>query len=223
MYSPDEEEHEHPKEHESGQPVEEIELPPAFLETAEDAGPTPEAGTSPTTAIELESGAATQEGVIEEPKTPKQRLFAFLKNFRERLEWRKQNPGGTLTAKSRITQDRTRIIAAIAGASILAIVIFLVTFTRPATIHKVRDQRAHPNLGRPENSETTDGRSGVPLRSAAGVKPEDRDGRLSDQDILNTSAQSPDPGWHRSCLCATPAMSETPFRHSLFRQPTRQS
>ena len=192
MYSPDEErEHEHPKEHESGQPVEEIELPATFLETVEDAGPPPEPGTNPKVAIEPDSAAPAEEAVVEDPKTPKERLFAFLKNFRERLEGRNQNSGRTLTPKFRITQDRTRITMAIAGASILAIVIFLVTFTRPATIHKVKDQRAHPNLGRPVNSETGDGRSGVPLRSAAGVKPEDRDGRISDQDILNTTKLKP--------------------------------
>jgi hypothetical protein len=196
MYSPDQErehqnEHEDQKEHESAQPVEEIELPAAFLKTGEDAGPPPEAASSPTTAIEPDSGAAAQAAAIEEPKSPKERLLAFVKQFRERLEGRKQDHGGTLTAKSRITQDRTRITVAIAGASILAILIFLVTFTRPATIHKVKEERAHPNLGRPENSETADGRSGVPLRSAAGVKPEDRDGRLSDQDILNTSKLKP--------------------------------
>jgi hypothetical protein len=215
MYSPDEErEHDHPKELESGQPVEEIELPAAFLETVEDGGPPPEAGTNPKVPIEPDSAAPAKEAVVEDPKTPKERLLAFLKNFRERLEGHKQNPGRTLTPKSRITQDRTRITMAIAGASILAIVIFLVTFTRPATIHKVKDQRAHPNLGRPVNSETADGRSGVPLRSAAGVKPEDRDGRISDQDILNTTKLKPRS--HRSPAASHPddkdyAVNKIPF------------
>jgi hypothetical protein len=53
-------------------------------------------------------------------------------------------------------QDRSKVTLAIAGASILAMVLFLVTFTRPSVPHKPKDQRAHPNLERPESNQTDD-------------------------------------------------------------------
>ena len=194
MYPDDEEELEHkdqnPKDPEATQRADEIGLPASFLETAEETSPSRQPATD-LPAAKSDALAPSEKPVSNAPNTPRERLFAFLKRFRERLERREQNPAGTLTSKSRITQDRAKVTMAIAGAAILAIVIFLVTFTRPATLHKPKDQRAHPNLGRPENSDTNDGRSVVPLRSAAGVKPEDRDGRISDQDILNTSKLKP--------------------------------
>ena len=167
----------------------EVDLPPSFFESADDVDQP--AGGETSTAPSGGTTPVGEEPSIELPKTPRDRLLAFVKNFRERLQGKPQNPGETLTSKSRIAQDRTKVTLAIAGACIVAIVIFLVTFTRPATPHRTQEQRAHPNLGRPENSEINEGRSGVPLRSAASVKPEDRDGRISDQDILNTSKFKP--------------------------------
>lgn len=191
MYPGDKEElsqdHHNQQDPETAQPIHDVDLPASFFETAEETSPSYQPSADHPAARNSDEMAPSEEPVSESPKTPRDRLFAFLKRFRERLEGRKQNPVATLTSKSRITQDRTKVTMAIAGASILAIVIFLATFTRPATVHKPSDQRTHPNLGRPENSNTNDGRSVVPLRSAAGVKPEDRDGRISDQDILNTT------------------------------------
>lgn len=192
MYDPDEaHEHERQNEHEPGQGIDEIDLPASFLETAEDPLLSPEASASHPPPTGVPAAAAAEEEVSEDPKTPRDRLPALIKKFRERLDGKKQNPSGSLAAKSRMTQDRTRMTMMIAGGCIVAIVIFLMTFTRPATIHRVKDARSHPNLGRPENSGNDDGRSGVPLRSAAGVKPEDSDGKISDKDILNTSKLKP--------------------------------
>jgi hypothetical protein len=184
------EDHENQREAEAAQPVHDVALPPSFLETAEETSPSYQLGAdhpAATQSDDMSPSAAPVSG----PKTPRDRLFVFFKNLRERFAGRKQNPAGTLTSKSRITQDRTKVTIAIVGASILAIVVFLATFTRPATVHKPKDQEAHPSLGRPENSNANDGRSVVPLRSVAGVKPEDRDGRISDQDILNTTKLKP--------------------------------
>ncbi len=216
MYNPDEEhEHEHQNEHEPGQGIDEIDLPASFLETAEEPLLSPEASAShPPPIGAAPSAIVEEEEVIEGPKTPRDRLLALIKNFRERMDGKKQNPSGSLAAKSRMTQDRTRMTMMIAGGCIVAIVIFLMTFTRPATIHKVRDTRSHPNLGRPEGSGNDDGRSGVPLRSAAGVKPEDRDGKISDQDILNTSKLKP-----RNAHPAAPAANNQNKDYALNKVP----
>lgn len=216
MYNPDEEhEHEHQNEHEPGQGIDEIDLPASFLETAEEPLLAPEASAAHASPIGTPPAAAVEEDVVEGPKTPRDRLLAFIKNFRERMDGKKQNPSGSLAAKSRITQDRTRMTMMIAGGCIVATVIFLMTFTRPATIHKVKDTRSHPNLGRPEGSGTDDGRSGVPLRSAAGVKPEDRDGKISDQDILNTSKLKP----RNRHAAAAPANKEEEKDYALNKVP----
>ena len=192
MYN-DDEGREHEQQGESkrseGPTSHEVDLPPSFFASADDVDRP--AGGETSTAPNGGTAPVPEEPLIEGPETPRDRLLAFVKNFRERVQGKPQNPGGTLTSKSRIAQDRTKVTLAIAGACLVAIVIFLVTFTRPATPHRTQDQRAHPNLGRPENSENKEGRSGVPLRSAASVKPGDRDGRISDQDILNTSKFKP--------------------------------
>jgi hypothetical protein len=192
VHRDEEHESEDLNQHDGANADEQVDLPASFFESAEETNTGHELATESPGATDPNghgSGGTTKG--IENPKTLRDRLLAWVRSFRERLEGRKQNRVGTLTPKSRISQDRTKVTIAIAGASILAMVIFLVTFTRPASLHKPSDQRAHPNLGRPENSGASDGRSVVPLRSAAGVKPEDRDGRISDQDILNTTKLKP--------------------------------
>jgi hypothetical protein len=132
------------------------------------------------------------EKPVEGLKAPRNRLLAFAKRVRERMDRRtdKQSANKTLTSKSRVAQDRTKVTIAVAGAAVFAIILFLVTFTRPTAPHRQKDQRAHPNLGRPEGTENDD-RSVIPLRTAGGVKPDEKDGKITAQDVLNTTKLKP--------------------------------
>ncbi len=133
-----------------------------------------------------------EEPVVEGPKAPRNRLLAFAKKVRERIDGRKQkqSANATLIPKSRVAQDRTKVTIVVAGAAVFAIILFLVTFTRPTALHRQKDQRAHPNLGRPEGTENDD-RSVIPLRTAGGVKPDEKDGKITAQDVLNTTKLNP--------------------------------
>jgi hypothetical protein len=135
---------------------------------------------------------AGEEPIGEDLKTPRNGLRAFAQKVRERIDGRKQKPSAsaTLVPKSRIAQDRTKVTIAIAGAAVFAIILFLVTFTRPTAPHRQKDQRAHPNLGRPHTAEN-DNRSVIPLRTADGVKADEKDGKITAQDVLNTTKLNP--------------------------------
>ena len=155
-----------------------------------------------------DSPASNVAPVAEEPigqdlKTPGNRLLAFAKKVRERIDGRKQkqSASATLIPKSRVAQDRTKVTIAVAGAAVFAIILFLVTFTRPTTPHRQKDQRGHPNLGRPDTAENDD-RSVIPLRTAGGVKADEKDGKITAQDVLNTTKLNP----------RTPVKSPVPAR-----------
>jgi hypothetical protein len=191
MYNDEEERERAHREHQENQAAYEVDLPPSSFETADDASHHP-ADEATTPAGSGGSAPLEEKPALEAPKTLRDRLLSWFQSFRERLEGQKgnSNASGTLTARSRVMQDRSKVTMAIAGASILAIVLFLVTFTRPSVPYKPKDQHAHPNLGRPENSQPDD-RSVVPLRTAGGVKPDEKDGTITAQDVLNTTKLKP--------------------------------
>ncbi len=192
MYNDDEErerEHRDENEHQENEAAHEVDLPPSFLEAADTASDPVGEDTSLAESSDVPIDEKPDHG---DHQTPRDRLLAFWKGFRQRLDGGKgkSDPSGTLTAKSRVLQDRSKMTMAIAGASILAIVVFLATFTRPSVHHQPADTRALPNLGRRGNS-PNDGRSVVPLRTAGGIKPEENDGTITAQDVLNTSKLKP--------------------------------
>lgn len=180
MYN-DDEELEHQDERNDAEAVPDWDEPDGVLERqpSEDS---PESNVTP----------AAEEPIGEDLKTPKNRLLAFAKKVRERIDGpkQKQSASATLIPKSRAAQDRTKVTIAIAGAAIFAIILFLVTFTRPTAPHRLKDQRAHPNLGRPDTAENDD-RSVIPLRTAGGVKADEKDGKITAQDVLNTTKLNP--------------------------------